>query len=128
MADTADVAIRKLDQEFMDAAGKKDAARLVRSFYAPDAVLMAPNQPLMSGHRDIQAFFHGLLEAGAADVKLQTEKIESAGDLAYGRGTYSFRLPTGGDRGKYVVVYRRQPNGAWLAIVDSFNSDQPTTG
>ena len=32
------------------------------------------------------------------------------------------------DIGKYIVVYRRQANGAWQAVADIFNSDQPSGG
>ena len=29
------------------------------------------------------------------------------------------------DRGKYVVVWKKQPDGSWKAISDIFNSDLP---
>ena len=46
-------------------------------------------------------------------------KIES-GDLAYGSGAYELTLSPPGsgaisDKGKYVVVYRRQPEGSSLS-------------
>jgi ketosteroid isomerase-like protein len=122
--------IRQLDKAFMSALNRKDAAALVKGFYAPDAVLMPPNHEAVKGRPHIQRFLQGLIDAGAADFTLKTTKIESAGPLAYGRGVYGFSLPApDGSRvrnaGKYVVVYRRQRDGTWKAVADIFNSDHP---
>jgi uncharacterized protein (TIGR02246 family) len=123
-------AIRQLDAHFVSAAASRDAKALVASFYAPDAVVMPPDNPLVKGRANIQKFWQGLLDAGAFGVALKTTTIEAAGDLAYGRGAYRFSMSaadgsTSQNVGKYVVVYRRQKNGGWLAIADIFNSDQP---
>ena len=124
-------AIRRLDSEFVKAANAKNAAALVKAFYAPDAVLMPPNHELVEGRDKIQGFLQGLIDSGLTSLKLETTTIASAGDLAYGRGQYAMALSPPGatpvqDVGKYVVVYRRQPSGAWRAVSDIFNSDQPT--
>jgi len=127
-ADVTD-AIRQLDAAFMKAANAKNAAAVVKAFYAPDAVLMPPNHPLCEGRADIQAFLQGLIDGGFGSIKLDTVTVERAGDLAYGRGSYTLQMaPPGGppfqDVGKYIVVYRRQPSGGWRATTDIFNSDQ----
>jgi ketosteroid isomerase-like protein len=122
-------AVVKLDGEFMKAAAARDAAALVAAFYAPEAVLMPPNHPPVEGREGIRAFLQGLMDAGVTSIKLSTQKVWSAGALAVGRGSYTLAMsPPDGvsieDHGKYVVCYRRQPNGAWRAIADIFNSDQ----
>lgn len=124
----ADEAIRQLDAEFMRTANAKNTAALVKAFYARDAVLMPPNQGAAKGHAEIQKVLQGLIDAGFTAIKLETTTIESAGDLAYGRGHYELSMAPSGsepvqDVGKYIVVYRRQSNGAWRAIADIFNSD-----
>jgi ketosteroid isomerase-like protein len=129
LAGAAD-AIRALDAEFMKAANARNAGALVKAFYAPDAVLMPPNHAAVEGRANIQGFLQGLIDSGLTSIKLETTTIASAGDLAYGRGQYTLALsPPGGapveDVGKYVVVYRRQPSGAWRAVSDIFNSDHP---
>jgi len=127
---SATAAIRGLDKEFMRAAHAKDAGALVAAFYAPDAVLMPPNRPIVKGRVQIRAFLQGLMDGGLSSIALKTTKIESVRDLAYGRGTYTLVItPPGGapaqDTGKYVVVYRRKGRaGAWRAVADIFNSDQ----
>jgi ketosteroid isomerase-like protein len=118
-------AIRQLDRQFMQAAEAKDAETLVEAFYAQNAVLMPPNHPAVEGRAAIQRFLQGLMDSGLASIALETTKVESAGDLAYGRGRYTLSMsgPGEADRGKYVVVYR-QTGGKWQAVADIFNSDQ----
>jgi len=122
-------ALVKLDGDFMKAVAAKDAGALVAAFYAPDAVLMPPNHEAVEGREDIRVFLQGLMDAGVTAIKLSTGKVWSAGALAVGRGIYTLSMSSrdgvsSEDHGKYVVCYRRQPNGAWRAIADIFNSDQ----
>jgi ketosteroid isomerase-like protein len=122
-------AIHRLDAAFMKAADARDAGALVKAFYAPGAVLMPPNHPAVEGHADIQAFLQGLMDAGFKSIKLETTAVESAGNLAYGRGRYVLTMspPSGSameDTGKYIVVYRRSASAQWRAVADIFNSDQ----
>ncbi len=128
----AAAAIRRLDAEFMRTVNAKDAAALVAAFYAPDAVLMPPNQPAVKGRANIRAFFQKLIDQGLSNLQIRTTKIEGAGEFAYGRGTYTLVLtppdaPPVNDAGKYVVVYRRQRDRSWKAVVDIYNSDQAVT-
>ena len=123
-------AIYRLDADFMKAANARNAAALVKAFYAPDAVLMPPNHGAVEGREKIAGFLQGLIDSGLTSIKLDTTTVASAGDLAYGRGRYTLELsPPGGtplqDVGKYIVVYRRQANGSWRAVSDIFNSDSP---
>lgn len=122
-------AIRRLDTEFMRTVNGKDAGGVAAAFYAQDAVLMPPNQTLVKGRGQIRAFFQGLIDGGLSSIQIKTTKIESAGDLAWGRGTYALGMtppdgPPVHDAGKYVVVYRRQRDRSWKAVADIYNSDQ----
>lgn len=126
---TAAEAIHKLDAKFMEAANAKNVGSLVTAFYTEDAVLMPPNHPIVEGRSNIRNFLQGLIDRGFSGIKLETRKIESVGNLAYGRGWYNLSMtPPGGsaveDVGKYIVIYRRQGNGPWRAVADIFNSDQ----
>lgn len=128
---TAEQEIRRLDEHFMTAGNAKDAKTLVNGFYADSAVLMPPNHAIVEGRDAIRTFLQGMVDAGFAGITLDTTTIESAGDLAYGRGRYTLRMTPRGqatveDTGKYVVVYRRQRDGAWRAVADIFNSDRPS--
>jgi ketosteroid isomerase-like protein len=53
-----------------------------------------------------------------------------SGDFAYDIGTYQLTMndPQGkpnSDRGKYMVVWKKQADGKWKAVGDMFSSDLP---
>ena len=116
--------IRELDAKFERNAMSGSAKTLVEGFYAEDAVVLAPGAPRMQGRSAITAFWEGMLAAGVTDLTLRTADISASGDLAYGVGEYAASI--GGERreGKYVVVYRRQKDGRYKAVVDSFSESQ----
>jgi uncharacterized protein (TIGR02246 family) len=121
--------LRALDEEFVRNANAGDAGKLVSGFYTEDATLLPPNAPLVRGADNIRGFWQGVLDAGAGDVTLETTQVDASGDLAYGVGRYSFTMPAEGgergrDRGKYLVVFRRQADGSWRCVADMFSSDQ----
>jgi len=116
-------AIRALDAEFQRHANAGDAAALTDAFYAEEALLLPPNAPQVMGKAAIRDFWSAFLDAGASDVVVETDNISSSGDLAYGVGKYGFTAGGARQVGKYVVVYRRQSNGSYRAIVDAFNSN-----
>lgn len=122
--------LRAMDEEFVRNVNSGNVEALVSAFYAADADLLPPNAPLMSGHEAIRETWKGMVSAGLKLSVLETQRIEESGGLAYGRGICALTLSPAGsgtisDQGKYVVVYRRQPDGSWKAIADIFNSSQP---
>jgi len=57
-----------------------------------------------------------------------TWSVSRGGDLACTTGTYgeSFNAPGGrrvANKGKYVCIWSRQPDGTWKAIHDAWNAD-----
>ena len=113
--------IREMDVEFVRHANAGDATALVDGFYADDAHLMPPNSAKISGKAGITEFWKAVMAAGASDVQLETTEISTSGELAYGVGNYSYLMGGSPQAGKYVAVYRRQPNGRYLAVVDMFS-------
>lgn len=100
---------------------------MVDGFYAEDARLMPPDQPTLEGREAVRAFWKDAPQAGLLDLKLTAREVDGSGNLAYERGEFARRLrPRHGhqftDLGKYVVVFRRQPDGEYRAIVEIFNS------
>lgn len=101
--------------------------------YADDATVLIPNMPAVTGRENIRAsdkdFFADKNFAMHWDcVKAEVSQSE---DLAYTQGTltYSMTDPASGkafsDKAKYLTVWKKQANGAWLAVEDTFNSDLP---
>ena len=58
-------------------------------------------------------------------------QIDGRGDLAFVRGTHSETYIVEGtpepihEIGKYVEIWRKQPDGQWLIAVNIWNSDLP---
>src|SRR5688572_3983789 len=121
-------AIRALSDTFVRHFNAGEADQLVQAVYTEDARLLPPNLPMIAGQSRIGEAFREFLGAGMGDLTIETYEIEVAdsGDLAYGIGTFSLGRPAP-DRGKFVEVYRRQPDGSWKCVVDMFSSDEAAT-
>lgn len=126
-----EAAIRGITTEWMDAANAKDVERMV-SLYTDDASVFPPNAPLVTGTEGIRTLWSQLVESPGFATSLQTTEVEisTAGDQAYLVGTYEDTMtdPEGNpmtDRGKWLVVLKKQPDGAWKVVADIWNSDEP---
>ena len=124
-------AIREIEVEADKAAAAKDLDRYV-SFYADDAALFFPNTPLVTGKDAIRKTWGALFATPGFSISFQPTKVEVSrgSDLAYCYGTYAMTMngPKGKpvtDKGKYVAVYKKQPDGKWKCVADIHNSDLP---
>lgn len=101
----------------------------VVTYYTTDAVIMPPNQPAVQGRDAIREWYARF--PPVEEVELPIVNIGGSGDVAFVRGTYSLTIRIEGapepitDTGKNLAVWRRQENGSWKMVVDTFNSDLP---
>ena len=124
-------AIKAMQTAWGQAATKGDVAALVGQF-ADDAVRLFPNAPMIVGK---EAISRGIEETIARYRQEETdvaEDVRVVGDLACARGTYVYKATPKvpgeavlDDKGKFVDIYRRQPDGSWKIVVDIPNSDLP---
>jgi len=128
-----EAAIRKLDADWVKAgqSGKVDAWL---AFYADDAVVLPPNDKVASGKDAIRRPVAEMLALPGLALSWRATRVEVArsGDLAYLTGAYelTFNDPAGkpvADQGKLVEIWKKQPDGSWKCIVDTWNSDMPAT-
>jgi uncharacterized protein (TIGR02246 family) len=117
-------AIRALEAEFQRNANAGDATALTEAFYADDAVLLPPNSLQVNGKAAIREFWKAFLAASPSGLVLETTIAASSGDLAYGAGRYEYDAGGTKQSGKYLAVYRRQSNGSYRAVADTFNSNE----
>lgn len=115
--------LEELNRRFSEAVQRKDVKAIVQ-FYASDARLLAPNAPMSTGHAQIEKTWSGVLAAGLADLKLNTETVERQGSVLIEIGTYSANFGNKPDKGKYAVIWKKQ-KGEWKLWLDSFSSDLP---
>jgi ketosteroid isomerase-like protein len=129
----ADVkAIKDNEAAWLQAFQSKDADKLV-AFYSEDATLMVPNEPIINGKAAAKQAFGPILADPAFSMQWETVKADVAksGELGYTQGTYTMTLTNPAtkkpftDKGKYLTVYKKQADGSWKAVEDTFNSDIP---
>jgi uncharacterized protein (TIGR02246 family) len=124
-------AIRNLEAEWLNAVQAKDVERTV-SYWADDAAVLPPGAPPVTGKAQIRKMVSEHFALPGFVLSWQTSGVEvsRSGDLAYTMGTNEFRMNDAkgnpfSERGKYVTVWRKQPDGTWKCIMDIWNSSPP---
>ncbi len=128
-ADAVRAQIEQAAVRFSEAFNRGDAAALA-AMYDTAAVVLAPNAPLMRGRQNIEAFWTGARQQGFKTVSLVVNSVEVIGNHAIELGNYTLVIQPAGqgevtDRGKYMVVWRRQADGSWKMYRDMFNTSMP---
>jgi uncharacterized protein (TIGR02246 family) len=126
-------ALRDLDAQWSAAAAAKDLDKTV-SYYAETAIVLAPNAPSVTTKEAIRSAWKEMLARPGAGISWKATKVEVAksGDLAYVSGTYEDTMTDASgkpvkDRGKYVVIFKKQADGTWKVVADIWNSDLPAS-
>lgn len=126
-----EAAIAKLRTAYQTAASAQDAAGMAKLF-APDGVEMPPNAPAATGRAAIEAFHKGFAKQWMQHgMTITSTSTKVMGDTAYDIGTYKQQImsnATGGivdDKGKYVVLLKKDAGGNWLISHAIYNSDNP---
>jgi len=102
--------------------------------YAEDAVQMPPNEPALRGTGAIRARHQAFLDQYEIVLENPAEEIFVTGDWGLLRGSYVISLTPKADgesiqdAGKYLVTWRRQPDGSWRVAHEIWNSDNPLPG
>jgi uncharacterized protein (TIGR02246 family) len=125
-----EAAIRAASAAWSQSATAKDLDKAV-SFYADDALILPNKAPAITGNENIRKNWAPLLALPGPGLSWQTSSLDVArsGELAYETGTYNFVTtdkkgkPTD-NKGKYLVIWKKQSNGSWKVAVDTDNSDQ----
>lgn len=116
-------AIRDVVDRTMAAVVEKDMAKYVR-YYGPNAAHVLPDLPITYGESKRRRDF----PPGYA-VTMRTEKVEVSGDMGYAFGDFKLAredTQTGElkhSTGKWMTVFKRQPDGSWGAVADTHNVD-----
>ena len=100
----------------------------VAGLFASDGLFMAPNHEPVVGPKPIERKLREFGESGYQNLRLETLRVDSSGDMAMEIGRYSVAIvrednTTAADRGKYLKVWRRL--GAWRVAADCWSSNLP---
>jgi uncharacterized protein (TIGR02246 family) len=128
-------AIRNLEDQWSVALQTSNAEKIL-SFYAPEAVNMRSNKPILVGLEAIR----NSIESNFADTTLLFKtytgtvdviEVSATGDLAYARGHDEITTKTKDglviDKGKWVDIWKKI-DGQWKVTVSTASSDIPKAG
>ncbi len=123
--------LRAADAAWLKAYRAKDV-RKAAAFYDNQGAMLVPNAPILTGKSRITRFIAKSFGMQNYKIWWRCDKAEVArsGELGYTSGVYrmSLRGASGKsfrDRGKYLMVWRKQEDGAWKVLFDMSNSDLP---
>ncbi|MBZ5675813.1 MAG: SgcJ/EcaC family oxidoreductase [Acidobacteriia bacterium] len=126
-------AIRDIETEWVKAFAAKDMDKILAP-YADDATVLLSNAPTMVGKDAIRAGMKDTVTDPKFSLDLKTVKVYvSKDDLAYSQGTYSVKTAdpktkkVTAETGRYVEVYKKQPDGSWKIVEDINSPEAPAT-
>jgi len=100
----------------------------IHLYYNDDSIILPQHAPAVKGFRAIKEFFIAFPEI--TNFKIEAVEVDGSDDCAWVYGTYSMTLsppdaPPMNDVGKYIEIWKKQPDGVWKVTHDIFNSDLP---
>jgi ketosteroid isomerase-like protein len=113
--------IEEADARQVKAFQTKDLAEMTAN-YAPDAIILPQNSPMITGKENIDAMFREMLSM-MDNFSFSMTHFDASGDIAYELGNYSGTFAGVEDKGKYLTVWKKQPDGKWMIAADIFNTD-----
>jgi uncharacterized protein (TIGR02246 family) len=126
-----EAAIAKIRTAYQTAAGTQDGVAIA-TLYAPDGVAMHPNTASVKGRAAIEAFHKAFGQQWMMHgITITPTETKIVGDTAVDVGTYKQQLMAqkGGwvfdDKGKYLVLLKKDASGNWWVTHSISNSDLP---
>lgn len=119
-----DKALRALVDQTVVAAGKGDIDTYGK-YYGPKWVSALPGRPIEELTGPLKLKFP---EGYAIKMITKNTGFSDAGDLGWAVGTYEQTAPDksgalANTAGKWMSVFKKQPDGSWGAVFDTFNVD-----
>ncbi len=112
---------------WVDAYNAGDGPALT-SYFAADAVMLAPDREPVSGRAAIGPYVETFFEGDPAVLEVTDGEIRFVGRLAVERASYTVRTGQGADAsvrtGKYVIVWQKGGDGSWEIIWDMWNASE----
>jgi len=121
--------LRDLDTQWSEAAATKDLERTL-AYYSEDAIVLPPNATRAATKETIRKVWKDILATSDLAITWKPAKVKlgKSGEMAWVSGTYELTMndasgKPANDRGKYLEVWEKQPDGNWKCAADMWNSD-----
>ena len=123
-------AVKDVETAWVKDAASKDPDKWA-SYFTEDGSGLYPGGPTLNGRAAIKAAMAPLMTDPNFSLTFQSTRAMASkgGDMIYSQGTYVMTISDPKtkqpitDRGKFLTVYMKQPDGSWKAVADAFNSD-----
>jgi ketosteroid isomerase-like protein len=123
------------DRAMFEATSTSDTpVDTVMTHFTDDANVLAPGAPMARGKEQSREMFAALygLPGFSLSWTASIAEVGGAADLGYTIGTYhmEFQDPEGRPvevDGKFMTVWKRQPDNTWKVAVDMFNDNGAAT-
>ena len=127
-------AIKRTSQEYMNAINSGDLNQWLETL-TEDVVCLPPDQRMVTGKKAVRPWMKKtFFDPFQMRFHHTFDEIEVLGATAFARGRFTLSLTprAGGSatkmRGKFIDIFRRQPDGSWKFARIIWNSDKPATG
>jgi len=122
-------ALREADAAFAKLAQKQGAAQAFYQFLAPGATVLLPDAQPLEGREVVRVHLRAAAETVLNWQPSWTE-ISESGDLGYTWGTFEWSSKSADGKpqhidGKYLSVWKKQPEGSWRIVLHASNSSPP---
>lgn len=128
----AEAALDSAYVTFSEAYARASVQLLMDEVYARDAYYLPPDLPILHGQDQFRgqfSFLERYTRDGGRGPEIAFEIVdrEINGDMAYDVGVYTLRAPDAppeaeGSRGKFIVIWERNPRGEWRIRADGFSA------
>ena len=121
----------KCDRDFSALSAQQGFPAAVSAFFTDDATSLMANEMPLIGKTAILANLNASPFPGF--LTWEPRRAEASGDLGYTWGDYKLQSRSEGGQakmrtGKYVSIWKRQPDKSWKVIVDTGNSNPEAQG
>jgi len=114
--------IEQRESEWLRAFNGGDASGVAQCYTTAGRIL-PPNSPTVEGRSAIEGFVKEFV-ATQAQLTFNLLTVHESADMCAAVGAYEMVIPGApDDRGKFIEIWQRQPDGSWLIADDIFNSD-----
>jgi ketosteroid isomerase-like protein len=100
-----------------------------------DVILMPPHEPVLKGKAAVRAWYEAFVkQLRTTDLTITNRELLIGGDYATEVAEFEWTLvPVAGgapmtDRGSYIQVWHKQPDGSWVFSREVWNSALPLGG
>jgi ketosteroid isomerase-like protein len=126
--EAARAALERTDREWSAATAEGTDVDRIVGYWSDDATVYPPGMPALEGKAAIREFVAESLRTPGFAVHWEPHQVAVSADasMGYTAGTNRFTAP-GADgqlvttEGRYLTVFRRQPDGAWKCVLDMWN-------